>query len=217
MLEGLNVEIAHADLARPETLEVALRGAEKVYFVATDPALQLSEKVYTAAQRTGVRHIVRLSGSFLVGLEAPVQLDRWHAQAEQSLERSGIAYTHLRPSCFMQHLLFLGTTGTLALPMGEARQPGRFPRHRRSSRGGPDESGPRGIDVRDHRAGGADVHRGGGETDGGVRANLQLCVGERGRVRAAPQPVGATGVARRRFGQRIRADRGRTPGFWRRD
>jgi len=121
MLEGLNVEIAHADLARPETLEVALRGAEKVYFVATDPALQLSEKVYTAAQRTGVRHIVRLSGSFLVGLEAPVQLDRWHAQAEQSLERSGIAYTHLRPSCFMQNLLFLGTTGTLALPMGEAR------------------------------------------------------------------------------------------------
>jgi uncharacterized protein YbjT (DUF2867 family) len=121
MLSGLNVEIAQADLARPETLEVALTGAEKVYFVAIGSALQLSQNVYAAAQRTGVRHIVRLSGSFMVGLDAPVPLDRWHAQAEQSLERSGIAYTHLRPSFFMQNLLFLGTTGTLALPLGKAR------------------------------------------------------------------------------------------------
>jgi uncharacterized protein YbjT (DUF2867 family) len=121
MLEGLNVEIVQADLARPETLEVALTGAEKAYFVVSGPALQLSENVYTAAQRTGVRHIVRLSGSFMVGQEAPVQLDRWHAQAEQALERSGIAYTHLRPSFFMQNLLFLGASGTLALPIGDAR------------------------------------------------------------------------------------------------
>jgi uncharacterized protein YbjT (DUF2867 family) len=121
MLSGLNVEIAQADLARPEMLEAALRGAQKAYFVVTGPALQLSQNVYDAARRSGVRHIVRLSGSFMVGLDAPVQLDRWHAQAEQSLERSGIAYTHLRPSFFMQNVLFLGTTGTLALPMGEAR------------------------------------------------------------------------------------------------
>jgi len=120
-LEGLNVEIVQADLARPETLEIALTGAEKAYFVVSGPALQLSENVYTAAQRTGVRHIVRLSGSFMVSLDAPVQLDRWHAQAEQALERSGIAYTHLRPSFFMQNLLFLGASGTLALPMGNTR------------------------------------------------------------------------------------------------
>ena len=121
MLSGLNVEIAQADLARPETLEAALRGAEKVYFVVTGPALQLSQNVYDAARRSGVCHIVRLSGSFMVGLDAPVQLDRWHAQAEQSLERSGIAYTHLRPSFFMQNVLFLGMSGTLALPLGDAR------------------------------------------------------------------------------------------------
>src|SRR5262249_5154000 len=69
MLSGLNVEIVQADLARPETLEVALSGAEKAYVVATGPAIQLSENVYSAAQRAGVRHIVRLSGSFLVGLD----------------------------------------------------------------------------------------------------------------------------------------------------
>jgi uncharacterized protein YbjT (DUF2867 family) len=120
MLEGLNVEIVQADLNRPETLEAALAGAEKVYLVTSGGAIRLSENVFTAAQRTGVRQIVRLSGSFIVSSDAPVQLDRWHAQAEQALERSGIAYTHLRPSFFMQNLLFLGASGTLALPMGDA-------------------------------------------------------------------------------------------------
>jgi len=118
MLSGLKVEIVQVDLAQPQTLEVALRGADKAYFVAPGATVQLSENLYAAAQRTGVRHIVRLSGSFMVGLDAPVLLDRWHAQA---LDRSGIAYTHLRPSFFMQNVLFLGASGTLALPLGEAR------------------------------------------------------------------------------------------------
>jgi uncharacterized protein YbjT (DUF2867 family) len=118
MLEELDVEIVEVDLAQPATLKAALTGAEKAYFVAPGPTVQLSENVYDAAQRAGVRHIVRLSGSFMVGLDAPVLLDRWHAQAEQALERSGIAYTHLRPSVFMQNLLFLGASGALALPMG---------------------------------------------------------------------------------------------------
>jgi uncharacterized protein YbjT (DUF2867 family) len=121
MLEGLNVEIVQADLARPETLEAALTGVEKVYFIASGAVIQLSENVYAAAQRTGVRHIVRLSGSFIVGLDAPVQLDQWHAHAEQALERSGIAYTHLRPSSFMQNVLFFGASGVLALPLGQAQ------------------------------------------------------------------------------------------------
>jgi len=95
MLSGLNVEIVQADLTRPETLEATLTGADKAYFVT--------------------------SGSFLVGADAPVQFDRWHAQAEQALERSGIAYTHLRPSFFMQNVLFFGASGTLALPMEDAR------------------------------------------------------------------------------------------------
>jgi uncharacterized protein YbjT (DUF2867 family) len=121
ILDGLNVEIVPVDLDRPQALEVALRGADKAYFIAPGATIQLSEHVYAAAQRAGVRHIVRLSGSFMVDLEAPVQLDRWHAQAEQALERSGIAYTHLRPSFFMQNVLVLGASGTLALPLGQAR------------------------------------------------------------------------------------------------
>jgi uncharacterized protein YbjT (DUF2867 family) len=121
MLEALNVEIVQADLERPETLEGALAGVERAYFVTSGEVTTLSEHFYTAARRAGVRHIVRLSGSFMVGPDAPVQFDRWHYQAEQALERSGLAYTHLRPSFFMQNVLFFGASGTLALPMGNAR------------------------------------------------------------------------------------------------
>jgi uncharacterized protein YbjT (DUF2867 family) len=121
MLEGLNVEIVPADLTQPQTLEAALTGADKAYFVTSGEVTTLSERFYTAAQRAGVQHIVRLSGSFMVGPDAPVQFDRWHYQAEQALERSGIVYTHLRPSFFMQNILFFGASGTLALPMEDAR------------------------------------------------------------------------------------------------
>ncbi len=121
MLEGLNVEIVQADLTQSQTLEAALTGADKAYFVTSGEITTLSERFYTAAQRAGVRQIVRLSGSFLVSPDAPVQFDRWHYQAEQALERSGIAYTHLRPSFFMQNVLFFGASGTLALPMADAR------------------------------------------------------------------------------------------------
>jgi uncharacterized protein YbjT (DUF2867 family) len=48
MLEGLDVEIAQVDLARPETLEAALTGVDKTYFVASGPAIRLFENVYSA-------------------------------------------------------------------------------------------------------------------------------------------------------------------------
>jgi hypothetical protein len=38
-----------------------------------------------------VKDIVRLSGSYMVGPGSAVTSDRWHYQAEQALERSGLA------------------------------------------------------------------------------------------------------------------------------
>jgi uncharacterized protein YbjT (DUF2867 family) len=90
-LSGLNVEVAEADLAWPEQLENALRSAGRAYFVTSGKATGLSENFYSAASRAGVQHIVRLSGSYLVGPDSAVTFDRWHYQAEQTLERSGLA------------------------------------------------------------------------------------------------------------------------------
>lgn len=115
------VEIVAADLADPETLDRALAGAERAFLVTGGAATRLEHVFLTAARRAGVRHVVRLSGSFLVGPDAEVEFDQWHHRAEQELERSGMAFTHLRPSYFMQNLLVQGASGVLALPFADAR------------------------------------------------------------------------------------------------
>ncbi len=120
-LRALGVEVVAADLNDPTALASALQGVARAYFVTSGEATRLSGSFYTAARRSGVEHLVRLSGSFMVGPESTVVFDQWHYEAEQTLERSGLAYTHLRPSYFMQNLIFQGATGQLALPFADAR------------------------------------------------------------------------------------------------
>jgi uncharacterized protein YbjT (DUF2867 family) len=116
MLEPLGVEIVQADLEQPTTIEAALQGAERAYFVTSGEVTQLSSRFYAAAQRAGVKHIVRLSGSFMVHEPHGIRFDELHQRAELDLEGSGLAWTHLRPSYFMQNLLLQGASGVLALP-----------------------------------------------------------------------------------------------------
>lgn len=121
MLEGLGVEIVQADLEQPATLEAALRGAERAYFVTTGEATGRSADFYAAAMRASVEHVVRLSGSFMVREPHGIHFDEWHHQAELALEASGLAWTHLRPSYFMQNILIQGASGVLALPFADRR------------------------------------------------------------------------------------------------
>jgi uncharacterized protein YbjT (DUF2867 family) len=116
MLEGLGVEIVQADLEQPQTLEAALRGAEGAYFTTTGEVTQRSRDFYAAAHQAGVRHVVRTSGSFLVRESHGIRFDEWHRQAELDLEHSGLVWTHLRPSYFMQNIIIQGASGRLALP-----------------------------------------------------------------------------------------------------
>jgi uncharacterized protein YbjT (DUF2867 family) len=119
-LADLKMAIVAVDLEQPETLEAALRGAERAYFVTSGESTRLSPNFYAAAKRAGVKHIVRLSGSFMV--REPhhgIHFDEWHHQAELDLEASGLEWTHLRPSYFMQNILIQGASGTLALPFAD--------------------------------------------------------------------------------------------------
>ena len=45
LLDGLGVEVVWADLAQPETLEVALRGAEQAYFVTSGEVTPILDKL----------------------------------------------------------------------------------------------------------------------------------------------------------------------------
>lgn len=114
------------DLAKRETLRPALEGVEKL-FLGTPAGPQLPEyegNVIEEAKQAGVKHVVKLSA-----LNAPAKgytYARWHRAAEEQLEASGMAYTHLRASLFMQNLVnsFAGSIraqGAFQLPAGEAR------------------------------------------------------------------------------------------------
>jgi uncharacterized protein YbjT (DUF2867 family) len=122
---GLKVETAIGDFEVPDTLPPAMQGVERLFLLSpVNPRLaELESGVISAAAEGGVRQVVKLS-ALGAAPDWPVPMPRWHWQAEQEIERSGLAWTHLRPTYFMQNLLgFAGpvAAGTLQLPLASAR------------------------------------------------------------------------------------------------
>lgn len=94
---GSQAETAVGDLDKPETLASAMHGVQAVYLISQ--AGQVDGAV-VAASRAGVRHIVRQS-TMEAGFDPPLGPGRWHRDAELVIERSGLAWTHLRPTMMM--------------------------------------------------------------------------------------------------------------------
>ncbi|HEU4710349.1 MAG TPA: SDR family oxidoreductase [Pyrinomonadaceae bacterium] len=113
------------DLAAPETLLVALAGAEKLFLLSgADPRqVELQGNMIEAARKAGIRHLVKLSAS-CAGPDLPTPIKRWHYETEQQIIRSGIPYTFLRPNCFMQNTLKWARTirekGIFYMPIEDA-------------------------------------------------------------------------------------------------
>jgi uncharacterized protein YbjT (DUF2867 family) len=107
VLSGLaDVEVVYGDFAHPETLAPALKGIDKALLISSaDPRLpELQGNFVQAAKRAGVPYVVKFSGAWSMG-GADLRgwrFARWHAEAEQQLEDSGLAFTHLQPNQFMQ-------------------------------------------------------------------------------------------------------------------
>lgn len=126
-IERLGLEAAIGDFDKPETLRPALEGIEKVFLLSAPAERQteLQSNLIRAAASAGVRHIVKLSviniGS---GMES-IALGRAHRQTEEEIERSGIAYTHLRPNGFMQnslaHAATIKSQGAFYAPLSNAK------------------------------------------------------------------------------------------------
>ena len=121
-----NVEIVEGDMARPETLSGALRGVDRAMLISSsDPVmLEVQSNFIDAAAKAGVRHVVKLSG-IMPDLDSPFRFARMHGEIEQRLERSGMAFTHLRAGEFM-HAYFrqvpaIVTKGSFFLPMEDAK------------------------------------------------------------------------------------------------
>ncbi|GAC1533458.1 MAG: SDR family oxidoreductase [Herpetosiphon sp.] len=118
------LEVAVADLDRPETLDMALAGITQLFLVSPGPNTPAQDAgAIAAAQRAGVHHIVLLSS---LGVElGGIGGGKAHAPGEDILARSGLDWTILRPSEFMTNTLGwlpeVTARGTISAPTGNGR------------------------------------------------------------------------------------------------
>lgn len=125
------VDLVEGDMLRPETLGAALYGVDRVLMIssARERMPETQRTFIDAGKKAGVRHIIKLSGKESgIGFNPEkFRSTREHEQIERYLEKSGLAWTHLRPSQFRQFYLPGTPTGldmtanALSLPMGGAR------------------------------------------------------------------------------------------------
>jgi uncharacterized protein YbjT (DUF2867 family) len=124
-LFGKGVEIAPLDLGRRETFAAALRDVDRVYLLAVTgetAADQALMPFVDQAKAAGVRHTVYMTAR-------GVEMDEGNPmrKVERYIEQSGVAYTFLRPSWFMQNFssgfiapMILGMGG-IFLPAADAK------------------------------------------------------------------------------------------------
>ncbi len=118
-------EVAVGDLADRKAVAAALAGVEKL-FLLTPPSpdiARLEARVAKEARKAGVRHIVKLS-AWGTGHPNPATFMAWHRESEKAVEKTGVAYTHLRPNAFMQNFLMFADSiqkeGAFYAPAGDA-------------------------------------------------------------------------------------------------
>jgi len=119
-------EAVVGDLADPAALKTALKGVEKLFLLTNSLPDQpeIEALVVDAAKSAGVTRVVKLSTSGADALEPPLFL-KLHRDAERHIEGSGLEWTFLRPSFFMQNYLdfadAIRTQRVLASPAGTGR------------------------------------------------------------------------------------------------
>jgi uncharacterized protein YbjT (DUF2867 family) len=104
-----NIEVVEGDMLRPDTLDAALDGVDRALMIssANQQMVETQCAFIDASRNAGVRHIIKFSGAESgIGFDPEkFRFTRMHEQIERYLEGSGLAWTHLRPSQFMQVFL----------------------------------------------------------------------------------------------------------------
>ena len=110
-LKDAGVKVVLGDMEKPETLDDALRGVDKVFLITpvSPNAVTQASNGIAAATRAGSLHIVRLS-AVKAAPDSPTRVGRLHAETEAQLKASGLAYTILRPHFYMQNTIMAAQT-----------------------------------------------------------------------------------------------------------
>jgi len=116
-----------ADYRDAVRLSGALSGVEQLYLIGPTDSPQVTHEgdVVEMARRAGVRRIVKQSAMSAHDM-SPCTFKRWNGMVERQVMASGLAYTILRPTGFMQNFVNYDSTriaaeGVLRSPRREAR------------------------------------------------------------------------------------------------
>ena len=121
-----SIELVEGDMASRSSLASALDGVDRALMISAS-SMDMVETQCTfidASKAAGVRHIIKFSG-LDARLDTTFPFGLMHKDIEQYLETSGLAWTHLRPTGFMQEYLREAPSivhdGALYLALGEVR------------------------------------------------------------------------------------------------
>ena len=107
-LKDVGAEIVVGDLDQPNTIGPAVEGVDKIYLLTWNGSTQAqqAENVLKAAKRAGNPHIVRHS---MWGSEKS-RIIKQGDQVEAAIKSSGLPWTVLKPTFFMQNTMMLAQT-----------------------------------------------------------------------------------------------------------
>ena len=127
-LRDQGVEVVIGDLDKPEALDAAFGGVEKVFLLTPPNPNQVAQarNGIAAAKRAGSPHIIRLSAHAVKDMPGALpRVSAQHGEIDTELKASGLPYTILRPHNFMQNTFMAAQTvasdGAMYMPLKEGK------------------------------------------------------------------------------------------------
>lgn len=110
-LKARGYEAVLADFDDPDALQRACEKADKVFLVTPAHAdmRQWKANVIAAAQGAGVGHMVMSTG-LGASPKARLTFGIWHSESQELLKQSGMDWTLIQPTYFMQNILWQADT-----------------------------------------------------------------------------------------------------------
>ena len=111
------------DMERPETLAKAVSGVDQIYLITPNgpTGARQAKNVIAAAKTAGTPKLVRQSGYGT----SKSRIIQHHEEIERELEHSGLPYTVVKPTFFMQSVMMAAQTvasdGAVYVPMKDGR------------------------------------------------------------------------------------------------
>lgn len=125
-LRDQGVEVVIGDLDKPETLTAAFNGVDKVFLLTSGnpDAVKQASNAIAAARAAGNPYMVRLSALVPEPADQTI-LGRMHKATDDELKASGLPYTLVQPTFFMQNTMMAAQTvadeGMVYLPMKDGK------------------------------------------------------------------------------------------------